>query len=458
MNKNFRKLISVFVCISVILLCFQLVSCSKTEHFTRMVDNDGNEIAKITNAEPFTAELENDAYSAYVQIAFDDAVKIIMDNRSCSETKAQKLLFKETTIQTAFDKSAFDACDKAYKQIHLGSNEFAFALTDLNGNLICAYSADEENNYAMKKTQPYSSIKPLSVYSPAIENNIVNCSTVFIDAPVKKVRNEDGVYVDWPTNPQNRYSNSEVSIADGIKHSYNTTAINCLLELGVRNSVEFLTDKFNIDLSQEIKIMNSYGEEEILSDIGLGYFKAGVSPVDMAGYYQIFANNGKYIEPNSVLAINDNDGNLLFERETKEKKIISSDTAFIMNFLLQKTLSFGGTAEKARVDGVQIGGKTGTGDSSKDNWFVGFSPEYSFAVWHGRTSKSFNQCAMIFNSIAQNLNFDKTKSFDLVQGVQKCVYCKQTGKLLGNSCVKLDTGYFKENSLPEICDGNHNLN
>lgn len=457
MKRTLKKAMSIFICISIIILIVSFSACSNTEHFVKIVDSKGNQIATVTNAEPFEAELTNESYLAYVQIAFNDAVELIKSKNDCGDKSAQRILFKECTIVTSLDKSAFDACDKAYKSLNLGTDEFAFALTDLNGNLICAYSASNKENFAAAKTQPYSSFKPLSVYAPAIENDVINYSSMFLDAPIKQVY-EDGVgMTDWPQNPQNNYQNTKVSVAEGVKHSYNTTAINCLLKFGVRNSVDFLTKNFSIDLSNEIDDMNSNGEDEILSEIGLGYLYSGVSPVDMAGYYQIFAKGGKYIKPSAVATIKNKGNEVLFERNKNEIEVIKSDTACIMNYLLQNTLSPGGTAEKAYCDGVQIGGKTGTGDNSSDNWFVGFSPEYSFAVWHGKSFDSKNQCAMIFNSIAENLIFDKSKSFELEDGVEKCVYCTQSGKLLGNNCTQLDVGYYKENNIPDVCEENHNL-
>ena len=146
----------------------------------------------------------------------------------------------------------------------------------------------------------------------------------------------------------------------------------------------------------EETIISQYGEEEVLGNLGMGYLREGVSPVDMAGYYQIFANGGKYYKPTAIYEIKDNSGKSIYKRNVSINQVIEKSTADIMNLLLQEVVSENGTGKDAMIDGLAVGGKTGTGE--KGNWFVGFTPEYTCAVWHS-TQLEKNYGCKIFSKI-----------------------------------------------------------
>jgi len=76
----------------------------------------------------------------------------------------------------------------------------------------------------------------------------------------------------------------------------------------------------------------------------------------------------------------DRDGRLLEEHKPQREKVIESDTAFVMSYLLQEVVKYG-TGWRARALGRPVGGKTGTTNDQKDAWFVGFSPSMTAGVW-----------------------------------------------------------------------------
>lgn len=444
------------VVVAAVVIVVVLLGTSVSKQPVRVMDSAGQEMAVVSELSPITAEYADPGYSAYTEAAVSQAVALICDQEDCSEDEAQNILLTGCTIETSFDSNVFEAVQSAYAASVVADTEFAVAVTDLNGNLLCAFSAGGDTNFALEKTQPYSSFKPLSVYAPAIENNVVTWSTMFLDAPVKQVQEEDGSYVDWPSDANEKYTNENTSIADGVKLSLNTVPIRCLQKLGVDKSMEFLKASFpSIDLEAEAQIMSSLGSDEILSNIGLGYLRAGVSPIDMAGFYQIFASGGTYTESTAVVKISCPNGQT-YEPEKEQRQIISQDTAYIMNKLLQNTLSEGGTAQKARVDAVQVGGKTGTGENNTDNWFVGVTPQYSIAVWHGRSQNGQNNCPSVFSAALGGMDLDKQKSFPACGTVQELAYCCDSGDLLTFNCRKMEIGFYKTSFHPENCNqSNH---
>lgn len=430
-------------------VCF-LGGCSRKE--LKIFDSDDELFASLQQNDFDKEELENESHRAYLEIVLEEASKVISEIEACDTEEAEKrLLQNQYSIYTAFDKEVYGALEEVRmteENVSIGC-----AVTDLKGNLLAVYSAgdfeNEYSNYAALKTAPYSSFKPLSVYAPAIERGVVTWSTMYQDEPIKQIENEDGSLRDWPANATGIYSNEGVSVHTAIKESLNTIAVRCLQEYGVQNSLQYLKEKFGLSLEFEESRVSVLGEEESIGNIALGYLQDGVSPVDMAGYYQAFANGGMYTAPKTIRKMCDAEGKVIYERNDESEQIMSTQTAFIMNQLLQNVVELGGTGEKARCENVLVGGKTGTGD--KGNWFVGFTPQYSCAIWHGIEVKT-NSTAEIFSKVVSQLEHDEALGFPETKGVQEAVFCAESGMLISDKCRKIDMGYYSLDAELPICD------
>jgi penicillin-binding protein 1A len=429
-----KRIIPIILSVVFVLTC--LSGCKSNEPSVQRV------LLKDINGEVFfdsSGNANDNIYSAYVDVVKSELTRINFDKT-----------VESVTVQTSFDPDLQKSCLTAYENGELSGTPFSTVITSVDGRIFCAVSCgDKEKNLATEKTQPYSAFKPLSVYTPALENGVINWADTFMDAPVKQIENEDGVYENWPENGNGRYSEKETSLGDSIKLSLNTTAVRCLQKTGVSTCVDFVSEKFGIDVAFEREQIALRGEEEVLHNIGLGYLMGGVSPIDMAGYYQIFATGGRYTSPYSVLEICDADGNVLYKKQDESRQLITEETAFIMNALLQKPFERGGTAEKAYIEGIQLGGKTGTGTDFVGNWLVCFSPEYCISVWHGPSIR--NKCTEIFADFSDNLNFDASKNFPDCANVKRKVYCEESGKGFTINCNSMADGYFLADTVLEKC-------
>lgn len=420
----------------------------------QILDGNGKELVTLKNISDERTELDGNDCRAYFEVVLSEGEELISDLHGCSVEQARDyLLNNDCTIYTAFDNSIFNSVKKAYEKYGTDQLSFGCAVTDLHGKLLAVYSAGKEDenyvNYASKKTPPYSSFKPLSVYTPAIENNLAVWSSVYKDSPIKKIERQNGKKTDWPANATGIYTHEDTSIAYAIKTSLNTVAVRCMQTLGVNNSLNFLERKLGLSLAYEKKKADVYGEEEVIGNVALGYLYGGVSPIDMAGYYQIFANSGSYCRPHTILKICDKSGKTVYDCRAEEQQIIKNTTAYIMNRLLQNVVSAGGTGEKARCDGVYVGGKTGTGDYG--NWFVGFTPQYTCAVWHG-TELAKNHCCEIFSEAVSGFENKTGMNFSNCAGITKAVYCCESGMLFSEKCRKADMGYYVADLIPEVCN------
>ena len=318
------------------------------------------------------------------------------------------------------------------------------------------YSADvsgKQINYAQERRSPYSSFKALSVYTPAIEKGVANWSTMYPDTPYKQLADENGQLRDWPANATGVYSQENLPVYEALRKSLNTVAVKCLADVGVTKSMEFLQTSFGIPLKEEAYVAQNYSEEEVIGNIAMGYLETGITPVEMAGYYQIFANGGVYTEPASVQRICTMDGAEIYTWDRSSKQVISEATADLMNKLLQGVVKPGGTGEAVHCYDVEVAGKTGTGDGHGDNWFVGVTPGYSLAVWHGQNDT--NQASEMFAAVVNQLYMllpDENTKFITHENLNQVAYCAHSGKTVSSACSLIEVGYFKNKDLLPVCD------
>lgn len=333
-------------------------------------------------------------------------------------------------------------------------------------------------NRATQSLRPCgSSIKPLSVYAPAIEAGVITWGTVLDDVPVNF-----GTYEDvedakaWPRNATGKY-HGLTTVYDAVRNSTNTIAVRALQLLGIDESFTFLKEKCHLD-----SLIENYENEAgvVYSDkaaapLALGQFSYGVTVREMTAAYQIFANKGVYNTSRTYITVTDSDGNVVLSTDDPSEIVISEQTADIMTKLMEAVVD-NGTAKKITLKSkIDIAGKTGTTTSGYDQWFIGYTPYYLGGVWFGydlnQTLADFPSAsaALIWDEIMTRVHeeiFDsvkaeggKLKQFEDATGVIQCTYCKDSGKLMTEAC-KLDprgnraqTGYFTVDSAPtESCD------
>lgn len=442
---------TVCIILACILAC-SFTSCKKSGEVS-VFDKDGELLAKVSDVESVGGSIENKSLISFIEFALSEALITVQNENGCTRTKAKSILESGYSVYTAFDKTVFESITEHYNDNGIGDTEFGCVITDTSGTVLATYSSESEN-IAVKKLNPYSAFKPLSVYAPALDSNVICWSSVYTDSPYKKITSKNSESADWPQNANNQYSMKDVCICEGIKKSLNTVAVKCLADYGVLNSIEFLQKNFGFKLKDEQKKASMTNPDEVIGNIAMGYISEGCSPVDMAGYYQIFANGGKYTAPHTVTRIADNSGSDIYVYTPKTKQVIKETTAFIMNNLLQGVTENGGTGTEARINGTAVGGKTGTDIKDSGNWFVGFTPDYVCSVWHGFGMPK-NTCPAVFSSVMSEVSANtpkKTDKFPTAAGVKKEAYCTESGMLLKYTCKKMDVGYYTSDNVPDVCN------
>lgn len=295
------------------------------------------------------------------------------------------------------------------------------------------------------KRQPGSSIKPLAVYAPAIENNVITYSTIMNDTKTK--------YGDWyPKNANGSYSGN-VTIQNALERSLNTIPVALVSKMGKQECYDFVT--------QKLGLKNLTEKDADLAPLGMGGTNGGVCTLESAAAFAIFGNGGLYYEPTFYTKVTDQQGKVVLEQNTQPTMAISEDTATVMNKMLQ-TVVYGsngtGKAAQSYVPNMRIFAKTGTSNASSDKWFVGGSPYYVASSWCGY--ETVQEMPSANTSLARKLWGEvmskahsglKVKEFSVSEYAVKKYYCTSTGCLATSSCPSKAVGWYKKENLPATC-------
>jgi penicillin-binding protein 1A len=223
------------------------------------------------------------------------------------------------------------------------------------------------NRAYQAKRQPGSAFKPF-VYGAAIDLG-VSPNTVIMDEPVTIVFGKNNYKEYSPKNYDNKYLGA-VTIEEAFSKSLNTVAVKVGYEIGV-NRVKTLARELGIgtDIPIEPSIILGSSEVDLL---------------ELTSAYAGILNNGVKINPKGWknLSIKETNEVIITEGSEKGFRVFSKLAAQTLKYLMFSSVE-NGTGKNASVEGWQIAGKTGTSQSFRDAWFVGFSNNYVIGVWIG---------------------------------------------------------------------------
>lgn len=414
------------------------------------------------------ANAKSTVYTWYEDAVIEDVINDLMETYNWSEEVAKNAVFSGgLEIYTCLDPKVQAVVDEVYgsrETLNAASatgQEIQSGITIVDnktGDVVAMAGGIGEktssrgwNRATDSLRPPGSSIKPLSVYAPAIELGYITPISTFEDSPYK-----DG----WPVNATGRYQGT-VSVAKAVRESINTVAVKVLDEITPEASFQFMRDKFHIDLVESRVKRGTEFTDIALAPLALGGLTDGVSPYDMAAAYSVFPRQGTYIPPRTYSMVINSKGEIILENKTQDKaeEAISKRTAYYMNQMLQQVITgpAGSTGHAANFSGQCIAGKTGTTTSRKDLWFVGYTPYYTAAVWTGydqqeRLSTGLsNPSTRLWNLVMQKVhNGLPYKEFDQPDDQLKTItYCSVSGKLPGPACGgHLVTGTFFAEDAP----------
>ena len=381
-----------------------------------------------------------------------------------SEKAASNKIFTEgLKIYSAMDKDAQSYLEKAARNINTSYDsgmQCAASLIGMDGAVIASTGSSQEktknlvfDRATQSVLQPGSSIKPVVVYSYAIEKGKLNFSSVVKDEPLEKYKVVNGQYVAGPNNWYRSYKGNML-LPDAIEWSANATAaqvMNMITPQAAYNQVVTLQGFSHLNEKDRV---NTGG-------LSIGGLTGGVTVREMAATFTYMGNGGKYYKPYTYYYVTDSEGNIIIDnRDMIPKTSYSPETAYIMNRLLHYNMTYCAhtNAAYARIDGWDIIGKTGTTDSDKDSWFCGLSPYASLAIWTGfdtpRTISVTGQrtATTLFKDVMSHyLSNKKHKDFKRPSTIVEANFNSSNGSVynVGNAYESRYTGYYTEKNLPK---------
>ena len=415
--------------------------------------------------EEFKTEV-NSYQSYYVDQVIVDVIDDLVEQKGYSRSYAREIVYYQgIKIYTPMDIQMQDSLEHQFetredfpKVNGAVAPQSAMAIVGLDGKVQALVGGLGEkkgdllfNRATAALRQPGSTMKPISIYGLALERGLINWSTIMSD---KKITLQGNTVI---SNYYKGYlGNMPVEYA--LQRSVNTIPVQLSQTLTPRESFNFLTNKLGVtSLVSSRKVGSNVLSDVNISPMSLGGLTDGVSPLELAAAYQIFANGGYYNKPVTYLRVEDAEGNLILENNSKPERVISEETAVIMNKMLQRVCTGKyGTGKAAKLN-MPTGGKTGTTNDKKDIWFVGLTPYNVSALWYGYdTPQSLTginvSTPRLWKGIMSDVMKGKpSKDFIDSENVIECKYCLSSGSLATAACKSTEIGYYDKNNLPEAC-------
>lgn len=392
-----------------------------------------DDLAKVDNAHSFTLSSE-------LLKSYQDFYKIDDNNNLCLNSKYFQI-DEEGTLQPQSSSVVID---------------------HTTGQIIAIVGGRETKGNPVNRAyriprQPGSTIKPLAVYIPALDNGYT-AATAIDDVPHYNEKHEL-----WPKNWYNGYRGLQ-SLRNSVVQSINVNSVKTLEKIGIEKSEEYLT-KFNIiNKSNPLadtfisKSENIDANDENLASLALGAMTKGVTNLKMTAAFSAIANKGTYIEPISFTKVTDSTGKVVLQAKQDTQKVTSVENAFIMQSILSDVPKV--LVPQTKIKDIDTAGKTGTTENVQDSWFIGFSPYYTVGTWVGfdnvniKINQDINLGATLWGVINKTILKDKeAKKFDNPPSdiIQKYVSAK-TGLLMAPGVKGGINEYFVKGTEPKDFD------
>ncbi len=303
-----------------------------------------------------------------------EAVTKELEERFGKDKVLQGGIRVQTTIDMNFQKMAEESVKESHKMLQqwgLRADQIALAAVDPRTHFVKAlvggvdYKSSQFNRAVQSRRQPGSSFKPF-VYYTALASGKYSPGTTINDAPVTYPI-PGGIY-----RPQNYGGKNDfagmMSLSKALSQSRNIPAV----KLGK-----------SVGLEKVIEVCRMLGIESPMQPvISLPLGSIGVTPLEMAGAFATFANNGWQSKTTIILQVTDSKGNVLVDNTPQPEQLLDPWATANLTTMLKGVIAPGGTGPKADI-GRPAAGKTGTTSSERDVWFVGYVPQLATAVWVG---------------------------------------------------------------------------
>lgn len=372
----------------------------------------------------------------YEQAVIDEATQIL----DLSEKElATKCYYIFTYLDKTAQKSLVNAVNNPefyHKNSYGNIADSCGIVIDNNTGGVVAFSGKSSYDLINMHRSPGSSIKPVLVYSPALEKGIIS--------PISPILDEQTNFGDYtPQNVGNKYY-GYISATESVEKSLNIPAIKLLQANGI---------EYSKNLAQKCGI--KFDRTDTNYAIALGGMTRGTTVKDLVNSYLPFSNQGNFKEAKFIRKICDKNGNVIYQNTESERNVFSEETAYLMTEMLISGVKKGTSSRLSSLD-YQVAGKTGTvgiknTNLNSDVWSVAYTTSHTFGIWLGNSTgaKEYmlegcnnggTYCTSMLKNCMENIyQNSKPSNFVKPNGVEQ---------------VELDSQELENNHALLIADGN----
>lgn len=300
-------------------------------------------------------------------------------------------------------------------------------------------------NHALAMRQPGSVFKPF-VFAAAMETavaggqNILTPASVMTDEPTTFYY---GRQVYQPGNFHEHYMGN-VTLRTALAHSLNIATVQVAQKVGYDRVVKMAR---RLGLNDSIKATPA---------VALGAYET--TPLEIAGAYTVFANEGVRVTPTTISLVRTADGRIAYQHRPDRRNTLDPRVNYLMVSMMQDVLRYGtGGGVRSRGFNLPAGGKTGT---SRDGWFAGFTTNLVCVVWVGfddnrelnlEGSKSALPIwAEFMKGASRFRRYQDARSFQAPPGIVSAEICPESGELAGPYCPEERNDVFISGTQPAI--------
>ncbi len=289
----------------------------------------------------------------------------IMEAEEILKMPAKQIAIGKYKIHTFFSKEKQDALKAAIDAEELGFDQAGISINNLTHGIEAFYGKSAYNVLKTKR-QPGSTIKPLLVYAPALNENIVSPATKILDE-------ETNINGYKPQNFEKTFR-GHLSTREALSLSSNIPAVKILSYVGIPKAKRYAT-----------RLGIKFDENDNGYALALGGMTYGTNIKTLAAAYTTFANNGKFYGAKFIKKIEDENGKTIYEAKFVPDEVFREDSNYLMVSMME-TSATKGTSKRLASLPFQIAGKSGTvgvGATNSDAFSVALTTKDTVATWVG---------------------------------------------------------------------------
>ena len=397
---------------------------------------------------------DEDYYSYFEDQVINDVVRDLSEKTGYDQTIVRKMLMTGGyKIYSTLNPDVQAAVEEVYQNLDNIPNTASsqqlqsgiVIIDNKTGDVVAVAGGVGEKQGSLilnRATQSYlspgSTIKPVSVYAPALELGLITPATVMDDTPYSFT---DARH--WPKNSDSIYRGL-MNINEAVGLSINTIPVKLVAQMTPEYSFEFAKEKMGLStlVSSYVNAAGDTFSDVDLAPLAMGGLTKGVTVKAMAQAYATFANEGVYREARTYTKVVDSDGKVVLDNTQQSHVAMKDMTAWYITYMLENTVE-SGTGTAAQIENMTVAGKTGTTTSDFDRWFAGYTPYYTGVVWCGYddpeevvlTDSSTNPAIVLWQKVMEQVHGGlANKEFNKPTNVVECTVCRDSGLLMTDAC------------------------